>query len=53
MRNTNIDPSQLQILSERTVRSAQILIGALPILLVYPFLQRFFVQGLTMGAVKE
>ncbi|WP_338554271.1 carbohydrate ABC transporter permease [Paenibacillus sp. KS-LC4] len=53
MRNTNIDPGQLQILSERTVRSAQILIGALPILLVYPFLQRFFVQGLTMGAVKE
>ncbi|ETT73347.1 carbohydrate ABC transporter permease [Paenibacillus sp. FSL R7-0204] len=53
MRNTNIDPSQLKILSERTVRSAQILIGALPILLVYPFLQRFFVQGLTMGAVKE
>jgi putative aldouronate transport system permease protein len=53
MRNTNIDPSQLQVLSERTVRSAQILIGALPILIVYPFLQRFFVQGLTMGAVKE
>jgi len=53
MRNTNIDPGQLQILSERTVRSAQILIGALPILIVYPFLQRFFVQGLTMGAVKE
>lgn len=53
MRNTNIDPAQLQILSERTVRSAQILIGALPILLVYPFLQRFFVHGLTMGAVKE
>lgn len=53
MRNTNIDPGQLQVLSERTVRSAQILIGALPILIVYPFLQRFFVQGLTMGAVKE
>lgn len=53
MRNTNIDPSQLKILSERTVRSSQILIGALPILLVYPFLQRFFVNGLTMGAVKE
>ncbi|MBB6734758.1 ABC transporter permease subunit [Cohnella zeiphila] len=53
MRNTNIDPGTLQVLSERTVRSSQILIGALPILLVYPFLQRFFVHGLTMGAVKE
>ena len=53
MRNTNIDPGTLQVLSERTVRSSQILIGALPILFVYPFLQRFFVHGLTMGAVKE
>ncbi|MCY9670329.1 carbohydrate ABC transporter permease [Paenibacillus alginolyticus] len=53
MRNTNINPDQLKILSERTVRSSQILIGALPILIVYPFLQKFFVQGLTMGAVKE
>lgn len=53
MRNTNIDPGQLKILSERTVRSSQILIGALPILIVYPFLQKFFVHGLTMGAVKE
>ncbi|WP_338130407.1 carbohydrate ABC transporter permease [Cohnella ginsengisoli] len=42
MRNTNIDPSQLQILSERTVRSSQILIGALPILLVYPFFAAVF-----------
>lgn len=53
MRNTNIDPSQLKALSERTVRSSQILLGALPILLVYPLLQRYFVTGLTMGAVKE
>lgn len=53
MRNTNMDPSQLKALSERTVRSSQILLGALPILLVYPLLQRYFVTGLTMGAVKE
>lgn len=53
MRNTNIDRDQLMALSERTVRSSQIVIGALPILLVYPFLQRFFVQGMTLGAVKE
>lgn len=53
MRNTSIDPSELAALSERTIRSAQIFIGALPILLVYPFLQKYFVSGTTMGAVKE
>jgi putative aldouronate transport system permease protein len=53
LRNTNLGPGKLQILSERTVRSSQILIGAIPILFVYPFLQKFFVNGLTMGAVIE
>ncbi|MCY4373357.1 MAG: hypothetical protein OXC31_06240 [Spirochaetaceae bacterium] len=33
------------VISDRTLRSAQILIGALPILLLYPFLQRYFVKG--------
>lgn len=33
--------------------SAQIFIGALPILLLYPFLQKFFTKGIVIGAVKE
>ncbi|MFS0868757.1 carbohydrate ABC transporter permease [Paenibacillus xylanilyticus] len=49
----NVDPSMLENVSQRTVRAAQIFIGALPILLVYPFLQRFFVKGIVIGAVKE
>lgn len=36
-----------------SLSSAQIFIGALPILLMYPFLQRFFTKGLVIGAVKE
>lgn len=43
----------LQQLSDRTSIAAQIYIAALPILLVYPFLQRFFVKGIVMGSVKE
>jgi len=47
------DPDELKQLSERTVRSAQIFIGALPVILVYPFLQRYFIKGIVVGSVKE
>ncbi len=43
----------LQNLSERTLRTAQIFLGALPIMVVYPFLQKYFVKGITVGSVKE
>ena len=47
------DLQTLQNVSEKTLRTAQIFLGALPIMLVYPFLQRFFVKGITVGSVKE
>ncbi|MFX3632555.1 MAG: carbohydrate ABC transporter permease [Candidatus Pristimantibacillus sp.] len=43
----------MENLSEKTLRTAQIFMGALPIMLVYPFLQKFFVKGMTVGSVKE
>lgn len=36
-----------------TIKYASIMVATVPILFVYPFLQRFFVQGVTVGAVKE
>ncbi|GKS15041.1 sugar ABC transporter permease [Paenibacillus chitinolyticus] len=35
-----------------TTRMAMAVIGIIPILIAYPFFQKFFVKGLTIGAVK-
>ncbi len=40
-------------INDQTAKSAQIFLGALPILLLYPFLQRFFIKGIVLGSVKE
>lgn len=36
-----------------TMRMAIAVIGILPILILYPFFQRYFVKGITLGGVKE
>lgn len=36
-----------------SVKMAAIILSTVPILIVYPFLQKYFVQGITLGAVKE
>lgn len=36
----------------RTFNAAQLVIAMLPMLLAYPFFQRFFITGLTLGGVK-
>lgn len=40
-------------LPSTTMRMAIAVVGILPVIIVYPFLQKYFVRGITMGAVKE
>ncbi|WII38567.1 carbohydrate ABC transporter permease [Paenibacillus thiaminolyticus] len=47
------DIELMQQLSDRTSKAAQIFVAALPILAIYPSLQRFFIKGIVMGSVKE
>lgn len=52
MSTMSMNPVELELISQNTVKAAQIFIGSAPILIVYPFLQRFFVKGMTLGSVK-
>jgi len=46
------EQKRLAEMSTKTVKCAQMFIGAIPILMVYPFLQKYFVSGITLGSVK-
>ncbi|MDR1693201.1 MAG: carbohydrate ABC transporter permease [Oscillospiraceae bacterium] len=45
--------AQSQSISPLSIRMAVTVVAILPILLVYPFVQKYFVSGLTLGAVKS
>ena len=49
---TREEIQQMATISDRTLRSAQIFLGSLPIVMVYPFLQKYFVKGIVLGGVK-
>jgi putative aldouronate transport system permease protein len=38
---------------EQTLKYATIMVSTIPILIVYPFVQRYFVKGVMIGAIKE
>ncbi|MGF7142050.1 putative aldouronate transport system permease protein [Anaerotaenia torta] len=42
----------LSMMNARTGRAAQLFLGAIPIMLIYPFLQKYFTKGLVLGSVK-
>ena len=46
-------PSAVGGASENTVRNAAIIVAILPFMILYPFLQKYFVKGINIGAVKE
>lgn len=53
LQNADVE-SMLELLkvNETNMQSAQIFISIIPLMLIYPFLQRYFTTGLTIGSVK-
>ena len=53
LRFSSVQEAEAMLLvSDRTVHSAQIFVAAFPILIVYPFLQKYFLKGIIVGSVK-
>jgi putative aldouronate transport system permease protein len=56
--STNADTARSGFLatnqvSPESIRAAITIVATVPILIIYPFLQKYFVKGLTLGAVKS
>lgn len=46
------DIRQIGMISDRTGKASQIFLAAVPVLMIYPFLQKYFTSGIVMGSVK-
>ena len=49
---SNFAQGEMKIMIEDTIKYATIIVSTLPILVSYPFLQKYFVKGVMVGAIK-
>ena len=53
IRDQQVLLTRLRNVSTVTYRAATTMLVTVPIVIVYPFLQRYFIKGITLGSVKE
>lgn len=51
--SSGADPGARNLVTPMSIRAAITIVASVPILVVYPFLQKYFVHGLQLGGVKE
>lgn len=44
--------AEFLLFSERSIRAASVFLAIVPVLVIYPFLQRYFVTGIKLGSIK-
>jgi putative aldouronate transport system permease protein len=49
----HVDENTVKVFTPQSIRATMTIIVTVPILLVYPFLQKYFIRGMTVGAMKE
>lgn len=53
LENMDVDTMlNMMNINETNMQAAQIFVSIIPLMLIYPFLQRYFTSGLTLGSVK-
>lgn len=50
--NNMIDLENYANVSDKTIKAAQTIVGLIPMIIVYPLVQKYFASGITLGAVK-
>jgi putative aldouronate transport system permease protein len=48
----NMSPEDFNAITPISIRAAGIIVMIVPMLIVYPFMQRFFIKGMLIGAIK-
>lgn len=48
-----LEATQVQLSNPEVLKASCVVFATLPILFIYPFIQKYFVQGVMLGAVKE
>jgi ABC transporter, permease protein len=51
---STLDPESLELMREiaRTIKYGVIIVSSLPVLCLYPFVQKYFIKGIMIGSVK-
>lgn len=49
---SHVAESTVKVVTPQAIRAAMTIVVTVPILFVYPFLQKYFVKGMTVGAIK-
>jgi putative aldouronate transport system permease protein len=45
-------PEDQNKVNTETIKAATIMVTTIPIIIIYPFLQKYFVKGMLLGSVK-